>query len=105
MLFSDYFCKDSDLMYTFRSYTITMDLVYSLCAICDVGLCIFVFVFLLYVFISTFLILCLSTCLSRFSYYFDVIGCAHFICAICRCFLYVLSRVCLILYISIHLSV
>jgi len=27
--FSDYFCKDSDLMYTFRSYAATMDLVYS----------------------------------------------------------------------------
>ena len=27
--FSDYFCKDSDLMYTFRSYTATMDVVYS----------------------------------------------------------------------------
>jgi len=26
---SDYFCKDCDLMYTFRSYTATMDLVYS----------------------------------------------------------------------------
>jgi len=78
--FFDYFCKDSDLLYIFKVILQLWTwciLIFMLFSPRTLYIC---WVFLLYVFILTFLILCLSICLSRFSYYSDVIGCALYLC-------------------------
>jgi len=53
----------------------------------------------------TFLILCLSICLSRFNYYSDVIGCAVLsVQYVCAFYMYYLECVLYCIYLSICLS-